>query len=185
MSQYLDLDFVQKPMLNRISIGGVLIFLFACWLVTHTWQTHQQQKIKLATATENLYLINRQLPKQSSEIAKAIEPAISNKQLTQIRDDFNVLATPWDELFDSIEKSDMPDVVLLGLEPSIKKQQVTLIGEAKNLASILQYISKLEQQATMSQVYLQKHNVNETSNEKPVSFSIVARWDNAKFGAAH
>jgi hypothetical protein len=185
MSQYLDLDFIQKPTLSHISVGGVLILLLGCWLAILTWQAHLQQQNKLLEATESLHQINQQLPKQLTENAKPIAAAISNKQLAQITEDFNVLATPWNELFDSIEKSDMPDIALLSLDPSVKKQQVILAGEAKNLATILQYISQLEQQATLSQVYLQKHGVNEASNEKPVSFSIVARWDNAKFGAAH
>ena len=115
---------------------------------------------------------------------KPVVAPVSSKQLTQLMEDFNVLATPWNELLDSIEQSDMPDIALLGIDPSVKKQQLILTGEAKNLATILKYINKLSQQATLSQVYLQKHIVNETSNEKPVSFSIIAKWDNARFGAS-
>lgn len=181
MSQQLDLEFIQKPILSRISISGFLILLVSFWFAIFTWQTYQQQRLKLAEINTNLQQINQQLPQQ--EMIKPVIAPISSKQLMQLTEDFNVLATPWNELLDSIEQSDMPDIALLGLDPNVKKQQVILIGEAKNLATILQYINKLAQQATLSQVYLQKHKVNETSNEKPVSFSVVAKWDNAIFGA--
>jgi hypothetical protein len=181
MSQQLDLEFIQKPILSRISISGFLILLVSFWLGVFTWQTYQQQQVKLAEITTDLQKINQQAPKQ--EMIMPIAAAISSKQLTQLAEDFNVLATPWNELLDAIEQSDMPDIALLGLDPSVKKQQVILTGEAKNLAMILQYINKLAKQANLSQVYLQKHHVNETSNEKPVTFSIIAKWDNATFSA--
>lgn len=181
MSQQLDLEFIQKPIFDHISISGFLILLVSFWFVIFTWQTYQQQRLKLAEINTNLQQINQQLPQQ--EMIMPVTAPISSKQLMQLAEDFNLLATPWNELLDSIEQSDMPDIALLGLDPSVKKQQVILTGEAKNLATILQYINKLAQQATLSQVYLQKHKVNETSNEKPVSFSIVAKWDNATFGA--
>ena len=152
------------------------------WLGLFTWQIHSQQQVKLAEITNDLQNINQQLPQQ--EMIKQVTAPVSSQQLKQLREDFDVLATPWNELLDSIEQSDMPDIALLGIDPSVKKQQLILTGEAKNLATILQYINKLSQQATLSQVVLQKHVVNETVNEKPVSFSIIAKWNNARFGAS-
>ena len=182
MNQYLDLEFIQKPILSHISISGFLLLLASLWLGLFTWQIHSQQQVKLAEITNDLQNINQQLPQQ--EMIKPVTAPVSSQQLTQLMEDFNVLATPWNELLDSIEQSDMPDIALLGIDPSVKKQQLILTGEAKNLATILQYINKLSQQATLSQVVLQKHVVNEASNEKPVSFSIIAKWDNARFGAS-
>ena len=180
MSQQLDLEFIQKPILSHISISGFSILLASFWLGVFIWQTHYQQQVKLAEMTNDLQKINQQLPQQ--EMIKPVIAPVSSKQLTQLMEDFNVLATPWSALLDSIEQSDMPDIALLGIDPSVKKQQVILTGEAKNLAAILQYINKLSQQTMLSQVVLQKHVVNETVNEKPVSFSIIAKWDNARFG---
>ena len=179
MSQQMDLEFIQKPILSHISISGFLILLASFWLVLFTWQIHSQQQVKLAEITSDLQTINQQLPQQ--EMIKPVTVPVSSKQFTQLREDYNVLATPWEELLDSIEQSDMPDIALLGMDPNVKKQQVILTGEAKNLATILKYINKLNQQAPLSEVVLQKHAVNETTNEKPVSFSILAKWDNARF----
>ena len=179
MNQYLDLEFIQKPILSHISIIGFLLLLASLWLGLFTWQIHSQQQVKLAEMTNDLQKINQQLPQQ--EMIKPVMAPVSSQQLKQLREDFNVLATPWNTLLDSIEQSDMPDIALLGIDPSVKKQQVILTGEAKNLATILQYINKLSQQTALSQVVLQKHVVNEAVNEKPVSFSIIAKWDNARF----
>lgn len=179
MSQQMDLEFIQKPIFGRISVSGFLILLASFWIATFTWQTYQQQKIALVDNLKSLNQVNQQLPNQ--EIIKSPVAAISSKQLTQLTEDFNLLATPWHELLNAIEQSDMPDIALLGLDPSVKKQQILITGEAKNLAAILQYVNKLDQQTNLSQVYLQKHNVNEASNEKPVSFSIVAKWNSTEF----
>ena len=179
MNQYLDLEFIQKPILSHISISGFLILLASFWLAVFTWQTHYQQQVKLAEMTNNLQKINQQLPQQ--KVIKPVMAPVSSQQLAQLREDFNVLATPWNTLLDSIEQSDMPDIALVGIDPSVKKQQIILTGEAKNLATILQYINKLSQQTALSQVVLQKHVVNEAINEKPVSFIIIAKWDTARF----
>lgn len=180
MNQQIDLEFIQKPIVAHFSLTGLFILLASFWFALFTWQMYQQQRISLAETTINLRQMNKQLPQQ--EIVEPDVAPISSAQLTQLTDDINLLTTPWNELLDAIEQSDMPDIALLSLDPSVKKQQVVLIGESKNLATILQYINKLTQQKTLSQVYLLKHKLNETSNEKPVSFSIIAKWNSASNG---
>ena len=179
----IDLDFVQKPVFKRIGILGFVTLLVSCWFALLLWQTHQQQQNVLSAITQKLTAINQKQSQKLNKLNGNTAPAISPKQLRQLTDDFNVLTTPWNMLFDAIEQSNNQNVALLTIEPNVLKQQITLIGEAKNLESILQYIRVLEQQNNLSQVYLQKHSVIETSNEKPLSFTVIAKWDNAKLGA--
>ena len=75
----------------------------------------------------------------------------------------------------------MQNIVLLSLTPNPKKQQMLLTGEAKDLASVLEYIKQLEMQPMLSQVYLQKHTVDVVNAARPVSFSINAQWNNAQW----
>jgi hypothetical protein len=65
---------------------------------------------------------------------------------------------------------------LAAFDPNIKKRQVLLVGEAKNLQTVLRYIEQLEAQAVLQEVYLQKHMVEETDVSKPVTFGVVAKW---------
>ena len=131
MNQYLDLEFIQKPILSHISISGFLILLASFWLAVFTWQIHYQQQVKLAEMTNDLQKINQQLPQQ--EMIKPVIASVSSQQLAQLREDFNVLATPWNELLDAIEQSDMPDIALVGIDPSVKKQQIVLTGDRKSV----------------------------------------------------
>ena len=81
-----------------------------------------------------------------------------------------VLAMPWDGLFEAIESTQNKDVTLLSLEPNPKKQQLLLTGEAKNLQIALQYVAQLQKQPVLSQLFLQKHNVEEGDVSKTRAF---------------
>ena len=179
MKQNIDIDFVQKSILHDINLSGFLTLLVSFLLAFLTWHTFEQHQIKLAIATESLLQTSQKL--QKWEVAKPGKVTVSNKQFERLTEDYNLLATPWSKLFDTIEKSEMPDIALLSISPNLKKRQILLTGEAKNLATVLLYVSKLAKQTTLSQVYLQKHNVIESINERPVGFTVIAKWNNAKY----
>jgi hypothetical protein len=65
---------------------------------------------------------------------------------------------------------------LLSLEPNKKKQQLVISGQAKNILAALSYIEALENLPMLSQVFLQKHTVDQLDPFKPVAFTIVAKW---------
>jgi len=51
-----------------------------------------------------------------------------------------------------------------------------ITGQAKNMESTLSYIKRLEEIEGLSQVYLLKHQIDQSDPNKPVGFTILAQW---------
>jgi len=176
MSQKLGLDFVEEsPFLpTSFSWLGLSIFFIGVAFAFFTWQHYQARVLANDEIVSKQNQLNEPTPALITvDVASAY---ISPETKTQIEATVATLTTPWNALLVAIEKSDIKDVTLLGLEPSRKKQQVLLSGEAKNLQSVMNYINRLEEQSMLTQVYLQKHSVDEANISKPVRFTLVAIW---------
>jgi Tfp pilus assembly protein PilN len=89
------------------------------------------------------------------------------------------LAIPWDALFNGLESIDEGDVALLSMSPDATKQQIKLGLEAKNLAAMLSYHGKLEQTPIFADVSLAQHEIAQQDPNRPVRFTIAARWVSA------
>jgi hypothetical protein len=176
MSQQLDLDFIQTPFLSPTRFSWFSLFLLVVSLVVTllTWQIYQVKRDEYLRLEAKLAEINRQQQKKLP--AKQAPVSIPPEQLKQLQETINALAIPWNALFEAIELSDQKDIALLSLEPNSQKQQVVLTGEAKNLQVALAYIAQLESQPALSQVFLQKHSIDEANASKPVGFTIFAKW---------
>ena len=172
MSQPINLELTQPP--NLIINGlGILMLLASLLLLGFVWQHYQAQQ---ANANAIVQAIKQQtLPKSAS--VQNVSQTIPAAELKQVATIVQSLVTPWPDLLLAIEQADLPDVALISIDPDIKKQQVSLAGEAKNLLMVLRYIEKLEAQTALQEVYLQKHMVEETDVSKPVTFGIVAKWN--------
>lgn len=171
MSKPINLELTQPA--NLIINGlGLLMLLLSLLLLSFVWQHYQTQQ---ASATALVQALNQQSLPISANLQNVSEtvPAAELKQISTIVES---LMTPWQPLLLAIEQADMPDIALLSIDPNIKKQQLSLVGEAKNLQTVLRYIEQLEAQEVLQEVYLQKHMVEETDVSKPVTFNAVAKW---------
>jgi hypothetical protein len=176
MSHQLDLDFIQTPFFSFTRFSWLSLFLLVASLVVAllTWQTYQAKRVEYLGFEAKLAEINQQ--QQRKLPIKQAPVSIQPEQLKQLQETVNTLAIPWNALFEAIEQSDQKDIALLSLEPNSQKQQVVIIGEAKNLQVALAYIAQLENQPALSQVFLQKHSIDEANASKPVSFTVLAKW---------
>jgi hypothetical protein len=171
MNKPINLELTQSP--NLIINGlGLLMLLLSLLLLSFVWQHYQAQQ---ASAAGLVQALNQQSLPISAKVQNVSE-TVSEAELKQIRTIVESLLTPWQPLLLAIEQADMPDIALLSIDPNIKKQQLSLVGEAKNLQTVLRYIEQLEAQDVLQEVYLQKHMVEETDVSKPVTFNAVAKW---------
>jgi hypothetical protein len=85
------------------------------------------------------------------------------------------LTLPWEQLFEAVESAGSKHIALLALEPDTEKKLVKINGEARDLAVLLNYITRLEKQEVFGPVYLQSHQVQQGS-ETSVRFSLLAVW---------
>lgn len=171
MSKPINLELTQSPHLIINGIG-LLMLLLSLLLLSFVWQHYQAQQ---ASSTALVQAINQQTLPISANVQN-ISETVPTAELKQVATIVQSLVTPWQDLLLAIEQADMPDIALISIDPDIKKQQVSLTGEAKNLQTVLRYIEQLEAQAVLQEVYLQKHMVEETDVSKPVTFSVVAKW---------
>lgn len=177
MSHQLDLDFIQAPFFSLTKFSWLSLFLLAASLVVAlvTWQTYQANRAEYLGLEAKLAEFN--LQKQRKPAIKQALVSIQPEQLKQLQETINTLTIPWNALFEAIEQSDYKDIALVSLEPNSQKQQVVMTGEAKNLQVALAYIAQLENQPVLSQVFLQKHSIDEANTSKPVSFAVIAKWN--------
>lgn len=87
------------------------------------------------------------------------------------------LTLPWEALFHEIEVAQTRDVALLAIQPNVARRSVQLDGEARNADATLEYIAALEAQPALANVSLLSHEIRQDDAEKPVRFSIQARWE--------
>ncbi|WP_020167590.1 MULTISPECIES: hypothetical protein [Methylotenera] len=177
-SQRLDLEFNRPGSFSFLNVtwSGLIIFVISLIASVILWNLHQNNQRDYQQLITSL----NQQDKPKKAVVKSVVTALSTNEVNQINSTITVLTTPWDSLLQAIEQSDLPDIALLSVEPNIKKQQVLLTGEAKNLQVALRYIQQLETQPNLSEVYLQKHTMDESDVSKPVRFSALAKWEMAE-----
>ncbi|WP_052184904.1 hypothetical protein [Methylotenera sp. N17] len=182
MSQRLHIDFVETSAFSfkKISLLGLAMLLTAIGCTLYWVQQYQLQQRTLSTLVS----------------ASGMSPALRNKpvelpietasedEVLYARDIVTQLSTPWNPLLTSLEQVSTQDIALLSIAPNRKKQQVVLTGQAKNMAATLQYVQALAQLNTLAQVYLLKHQIDQSDPYKPVGFTIVAQWNVAQSKAA-
>ncbi|MGB4812293.1 MAG: PilN domain-containing protein [Methylophilaceae bacterium] len=159
-------------------LGGI-VFITASAFSVLTWQAYQILQNQHEATQAQLQVLEQ--AQQRSALVKPVAASqqINQEQLQTLKLAEIELKMPWNALFDALGKSSMKDVAILALQPDSKKQQVIISGEAKNYTTVLTYIDRLSQQPNLTQVYLQKHVVNDADQDKPIRFSLFARWQTA------
>ncbi|MES2579513.1 MAG: hypothetical protein V4552_03125 [Pseudomonadota bacterium] len=178
MSQFLDLELNRPASAAFLNVTLLGLAVLVLSLISAAILLNLYQKNKNDYQTIINALNQQDTPKK--EVLKSPVIHVSANEVNQVNALIGVLATPWDELLATIEQSDLPDIALLSIEPNLKKQQLLLTGEAKNLPTALRYIQQLEAQPVLNEVYLQKHSIDEADVSKPVRFIVLAKWSVAK-----
>lgn len=171
----LQLDFRAKRQVW--SWLGLLLLVAALCLVV--WVFQQQQKLQLAhdALDEAISQLTEQNQAQQKPVVK-VDDTVTRDGAIQAQWITDQLAFPWEPLFQALEKSQQADIALLSLQPDTKKMQVKLGGEAKDFKAVLTYINQLQSSPVFSKIYLIKHEVNESIQQKPIDFTLIAYWQN-------
>lgn len=170
----LQIDFVgTNPFsLKQVSVWGAAMLLIAAACALYWLQQYQSQQHTLSTLVSASGVASVQPSKPVKPAAKTV----SESDIQYTNEIVAQLSTPWNPLLTSIEQVSAPDIALLSIEPNRKKQQLVLTGQAKHMAATLQYVQALAQLNTLAQVYLLKHQIDQSDPYKPVGFTIIAQW---------
>lgn len=122
-------------------------------------------------------------PVISANLAKEPVSEQTQRELDAARQTLRELALPWEALFRAIEGTTDgvkgSSTALLAIEPDPAKQVVRIGGEARDYASILRLVRRLEASHVLADVHLLSHEFLEEAAGRPFQFTLSAQWRNA------
>jgi len=177
MNQKIDLEFVDRPTfsVSQFNLLAVLLCLIGVALAVYVFKEYQLANQQFTAVSLQLQQTETQATK-NARVKKQHTEEISDAELKKIRETIADLTTPWDALLSALEAIQTPDIALLNLQPNKKKQLLTLTGQAKNIQTMLRYVEAVSSLKMLSNAYLQNHVVDTNDSNKPVNFTIVAKW---------
>ena len=165
------LDFKQTP---RLWSWPRLLLLIAgiAWLLQtiHLTSLVDAQLSNTASSQEILHQHDKTRPSAPPNTQKL------QLEISHANDILSRLSLPWSGLFQTLESINADDIALLSIHPEPDKHRLRLSGEAKNLASLLSYITALDKSHVLDHVYLTSHEIRTDSPQQPIRFSLVAHW---------
>jgi hypothetical protein len=100
----------------------------------------------------------------------------SKKEVQKANTILSEIDLPWEALLDSLEYASGHDVALLSFHPDPEARTVLIGGEARNLPSLLDFVSALEREPALRDAYLVKYEVKRDDPQRPLVFSITSSW---------
>jgi hypothetical protein len=86
-------------------------------------------------------------------------------------------AAQWESLFAALEAASDDSVTLLALQPGVS--EITISGEAKNLAASMDYVKRLQSATAFAKVHLTQSEIVMEHPQHPVRFTLAADWRKA------
>lgn len=169
----LDINFYRGPA-APVWARWALLLIGLGWFTDVTW-SYAQARTALNVAEARLAL-ERSGPKE----ARAGGASRSTEQMereVQIADaTIRRIAMPWQSLFIAISETRIDQVSILAIEPDPSSGQVRLLGEAKDFAALLTFLSRLENKRELTKVRLQRHELRTSDPQRAVSFVVSMLW---------
>ena len=112
------------------------------------------------------------MPKPGNTDAASATQELSKEQRQQVNRVIHQLNTPWQDLFQQLERGTPNNVALISIEPDAGRASVKLQAEAKNLDVLLAYAASLQSQQVLGALTYSKHETNDQDPNKPVRLSF-------------
>ncbi|MCL4472161.1 MAG: PilN domain-containing protein [Gammaproteobacteria bacterium] len=178
MAPKLALDFKRDSSFRK-SIGAWLLLGGVCAGIAAamTFVVENKELLQVKQQTAEL----RKAPAASpAEQENTMDRTQLAEEIKRANDIMRQLNLPWNGLFLAMESAASDRVALLSIQPDVRKRTIRISGEAKNLEAMLDYLARLRGQEILSQVVLSSHEIKEQDPDKPVRFSLSAKWATAR-----
>lgn len=133
-----------------------------------------------STSRDEAELLEARIARLERRAAGVPEPmALSEDTRMEIRranEVIDQIAVPWERLFKAIEAASDSKVALLGIIPDPKSGTAEISAECADMATMFDYVKRLDRQASLGRVYLLSHQVNAQDPHRPVRFKVTAAW---------
>jgi hypothetical protein len=172
----LQLDF-QRSARTR-SKSGLAVVAAALLALALMAGRHHEVRQRIAVWEASVDQAERSRKPHDRALRPASEQAI-REQVLEVQDAnyaLQQLTVPWGTLFKAVESAGGKSIALLSMQPDIKKRTVTISGEAKDFAALLDYIRRLNTRDAFAGVSLHRHTIQQQDPERPIRFSLLAVW---------
>lgn len=140
-------------------------------------QAVKERTAELGVTSEEKPAVNK-YPKTAS--TKPASDSLGKTHATSLSDDtrrnlntvIRHLNTPWQDLFDQLERLTPTDIALLSIEHDARRGSIKLQAEAKTLEALLTYAASLEQQGVFGRLTYSKYETNDQDSNKPTRLSF-------------
>lgn len=168
----LNLDFVQSSQRRHVTSLALLGAGLIAALTVASWRADLRGK------TQALESQVARLERQTSGIGPKeihIDESVG-QEIQRANEVIDQLALPWDRLFRAVEGVAAREVTLLGIAPDAKSGTVQISAETSDAEAMFDYVSHLEQQSELTNVYLLTHQLQKRIGPRPLHFVVTASW---------
>jgi septal ring factor EnvC (AmiA/AmiB activator) len=164
-----------------VRLCAAIVALVLCAAITDQVMTTMRAqseitKLQIQIATvqaKTAQLMSSTSPQAKTQARKTTSDlATTEDQRRGLNTVIRQLNTPWQDLFDQLEKTTPTDIALISIEPDAKRATIRLVAEAKRLETLLTYTSDLQQQGVFSSLTYSKHETNDQDSNKPVRLTF-------------
>jgi hypothetical protein len=171
----IGLDFVRSA--ARTSRLAPMVLLIGAAAALLVGEGHRLAASEVRVRQERLDELQRMSRRsQPAMEGKETDTPLMRDQIKRANAVLAQLNVPWGELFTAVESAQNENVAVLGVQPDPRDRVITLGGVARDLDSVLGYMSRLERTHRLVDVVLASHEVKVKEPGQPVAFELVARW---------
>lgn len=152
----------------------ILLGLAVCATALKAWL----DSATLADLQQKLGRMERTATQTRAPLTDA--PLLPEPSIKAINEAIRHLNFEWHRLFDIMDSHALEDVTLLALEPSDAGKLLKILAEARSLEAMADYLQSLSEDERLNEVVLTHHEVAEQDVNRPIRFSIEARWGYGK-----
>ncbi|MES2356534.1 MAG: hypothetical protein V4568_19460 [Pseudomonadota bacterium] len=171
----LNLDFVSRP--SRWRYLGFTLLMATVALMIFLGQFYAERSTQLETWEAKWHGLQKAQRKSTeSSTGRAADWERLQAELKAANRVITRLSLQWDALFQNIETSVNAEVTLLSIEPDTEKRELKITAEAKNLAAMLDYMTRVRSTALFKDAHVISHQIQLQDPQKPVRFVVSAQW---------
>jgi len=133
-------------------------------------------RLNSQAATLNQDIQQLQHPNKSADSSRnRKDSAEKAEEISLARNVMAELALPWQPLFTTLERLNIPDVKLVSVEPNARQQKLRITAQATDIEIMFDYIASLQKQAIFRHVLLLTHE-QIADSAMPINFVVEAAW---------
>jgi hypothetical protein len=166
----LELDFLATP--RRIRWQGYALLGAALLVAAQLVQREREARVELERSETA-----RGLLPAAPRAPKAIPKERLDEQFRNAEAVVRQLTLPWASLFHTLEEAASGDVAILQLQPEAQQRLLRATAEARHQEAMLEYLRRLAAARMLANVHLLSHQVQLDDPQRPIQFSVQARFE--------